>query len=283
MTLARRLAKLEATRTPTEIVLAWLAEAQAYPTLPEYLASLLDEPKATWPLYRIATQVETAVRARARGPEDEIWQAVRRCVGDAYFLFELVLRCNLAARAVCDYEGLRWALLCQWRVALALEAELRSRNRRSRAIDDDHVLLGADDWRATLALSLTALYAEDAARRILEQRFFEGRPLLFPGLAQERADLVARLEALAESSDLVPELRVEDAPPLCLEELRQQAAGGTETWVSELLTLARAEALGMIGEHERVFALLERQQRRVVAPAGPSRVETGTGPVGAAS
>ena len=44
MTLARRLAKLEASRSPTEVVLAWLAEAHEWPTLPAYLASLVDAP-----------------------------------------------------------------------------------------------------------------------------------------------------------------------------------------------------------------------------------------------
>jgi hypothetical protein len=35
VTLARRVAKLEASRTPTEIVLPWLAEVRDYATLPE--------------------------------------------------------------------------------------------------------------------------------------------------------------------------------------------------------------------------------------------------------
>jgi hypothetical protein len=60
MTLARRVAKLELGRSTSEIVLAWLAEAQAYPTLSEYLASLVDQPPEAWPLARLASEVETA-------------------------------------------------------------------------------------------------------------------------------------------------------------------------------------------------------------------------------
>ena len=127
MTLARRLAKLEASRTPTEIVLAWLAEVQAYPTLPEYVASLTDAPKESWPLERIGAQVETAVRASVKGKPGDVWQAVRRSVGDAFVLFELVLHLNVDGRATADVEGLRWALLTKWLGLLSAEAELAER------------------------------------------------------------------------------------------------------------------------------------------------------------
>jgi hypothetical protein len=42
VSLERRLAKLETSQTPSQVVLGWLDEAHAYPTLPEYVASLLD-------------------------------------------------------------------------------------------------------------------------------------------------------------------------------------------------------------------------------------------------
>jgi hypothetical protein len=72
MTLARRVAQLELGRSTSEIVLAWLAEAQAYPTLSEYLASLIDQPPEAWPLARLASEVEAAVRARAKGTPQQV-------------------------------------------------------------------------------------------------------------------------------------------------------------------------------------------------------------------
>jgi len=201
VTLARRLAKLEASRTPTEIVLAWLAEVQAYPTLPEYFASLGDAPKEAWPLWRIGAQVETAVRASVKGKPPDVWQAVRRSVGDAFVLFELVLHLNVDGRAICDMEGLRWALLTKWLGLLSVEAELAERT----GLDDpEHAVREAQDWRAVLVLSLTSLYTEQAARASLEQSYFGGRSVLFPELAHDWTDLVARLEWLAEHAQALP-------------------------------------------------------------------------------
>ena len=138
-----RLAKLEASRTPTEIVLAWLAEAQAYPTLPEYVASLADAPKEAWPLGRIAAQVETAVRASARGRPR---RSGRRC-DDPW-----ATPCPLRARPALNVEAapdprLRGpALGAPHQVAgppLA-EAELAERTDLG---DPEHAVSEAQDWR----------------------------------------------------------------------------------------------------------------------------------------
>lgn len=44
MTLARRLAALETSLTPTARILAWLEEAHAFRSLDAYVNSLLDQP-----------------------------------------------------------------------------------------------------------------------------------------------------------------------------------------------------------------------------------------------
>jgi hypothetical protein len=113
----RRLSKLETSVSPTEAVLSWLAEAHEFPIVPESFGSLLDgslldAPKEAWPLVRIGGQVEASVRAAMKGKTaDAVWKAVRRRVGDAFFLFELVIRLNLAAEEILRFEGLRWSTL----------------------------------------------------------------------------------------------------------------------------------------------------------------------------
>jgi hypothetical protein len=243
VTLARRLAKLEASRSPTDVVLAWLAEAHEWPTLPAYLAALVDAPPEAWPLGRIAGQVEASVRASTKGTPDELWQAVRWAVGDARFLLELVLALNLAARQICDIEGLRWALLTKWLGLLAAEAELAERTRLG---DPAHAARDAQDWRDLLAFSLTTLASEDAARVALERRYFDGQPVLFPALAREWADLVERLEWLVAHADRLPELRAAGEDGLGLEVLRAGAAEGAQARASELIDMARIEALTML-------------------------------------
>ncbi|MGO9207574.1 MAG: hypothetical protein ACLQBX_15570 [Candidatus Limnocylindrales bacterium] len=262
MTLARRLAKLEASRTPTEVVLAWLAEAQAYPTLPEYVASLTDAPTKAWPLGRIGRQVETAVRASVKRNGPDVWQAVRRSVGDAFVLFELVMHLNVDGRAIRVVEGLRWALLTKWLGLLTAEAELAERTGQA---DPAHAAREAADWRDVLAVSLTALYSEQAARASLEQAYFAGQSVLFSELAQDWADLVERLEWLAEHAQALLALHT-DGTSICLDDLRRGAGEAAQTRVRELSLIARVEALEKLGEHERVAAIMDRH---LAAPALP--------------
>ncbi len=266
MTLPRRLAKLEASRTPIEIVLAWLTEVQDYATLPEYFASLTEAPKEAWPLWRIGAQVETAVRASVKGKPQDVWQAVRRSAGDAFVLFELIMHLNVDARQIRDVEGLRWALLTKWLCLLSAEAELAERTGHG---DPEHAVQEAQDWRGVLALSLTSLYTEQAARASLEQAFFAGRSVLFPELAHGWADLVERLEWLAERAQALPELRTDDGPRLSLDELRHGANEAAQARARELTLVARVEALEKLGEHERVAATMERHLQSLVLPALP--------------
>jgi hypothetical protein len=271
MTLARRLAKLEAAITPTEAVLAWLAEAHASPTLPDHVASIHDAPSEAWPLVRIAAQVKASVRASVRGRPEEVWQAVRARVGDAFFLVELVLQLNLAARQACDTEGLRWALLVKWRGLLAAEAELAQRTGHG---DPERAAREAQDWRDVVALSLTRLYTEDAARASLERRYLEGQPVLFPLLAQEGADLVGHLEWLAEHADTIFGPTRDNSDDGWLNGLRAAAADEAPARARDLADLARIEALEMLGEHERALRVLDRRTRPLVpSPNGSTLAE----------
>ena len=270
MTLATRLARLETATTPRDAVLAWVAEAHEYPTLPEYIAAVRDVEPEDWPLARLARGIETAVRARVNGPEQEVWQAVRSAVGDALFLVELVLEANLAAREVRDVAGLRWALLTKWSGMLAAEAELA---RVTRHGDADHATGEAQDWRDTLAVTLTELYSEEFARASLERRYLAGRSMLFPAPAQEWADLVERLEWLAKAAD-----RLSGADPgsasLDVAALRSQASEGAPVRAQELADLARIHALDLLGERERVLAVLEGSVRPATSECLPT---TGSG------
>jgi hypothetical protein len=263
MTLAARLARLEATTTPRDAVLAWLAEAQQFPTLPDYLAALRDAPREAWPLVRLAGQVETAVRARVKGTPQQVWGAVRRAVGDACFLVELVLQCNRAAHEVRDSAGLRWALLTKWSGLLSAEAELARLTRRA---DAEHAAREAQDWRDALALALTTLYAEEVARASLERRYFAGQGVLFPGLAQAWAELLERLEWLAEHAEQLHGPAGPDGATLDPAELRARAAEGAAQRASELADLARIAALELLGERERALAVLERRIEALLRP-----------------
>ena len=103
----RRVAKLEGTLQPREAVLRWLAEAQSYPGVVEYLRSqIVGQPVEAAPISVITSRVVAAVRAERKGqPREEVERAVHRAQGDAVFLFCLVVVLNGQALEVAKGGG----------------------------------------------------------------------------------------------------------------------------------------------------------------------------------
>jgi len=68
----RRLDKVEASLSPTALVLRWLAEAHTYDDVTTYTRSLVEEDPPTFPLDRLAHEAETSARQQTRGlPREE--------------------------------------------------------------------------------------------------------------------------------------------------------------------------------------------------------------------
>src|SRR3972149_10508727 len=106
----RRIAKLEGALQPREAVLAWLADAQQFPTILDHARSIADLPIEAAPLSVIGARVVAAVRAELKGqPRDTVERAARRAQGDAVFLFCLVMILNGRGLEVAQLEGLRAA------------------------------------------------------------------------------------------------------------------------------------------------------------------------------
>jgi hypothetical protein len=63
----RRLAKLESALSPREAVLAWLVEAQQFPSLVDHARSIVELPVEAAPLGVIGARIEAAVRAAMKG------------------------------------------------------------------------------------------------------------------------------------------------------------------------------------------------------------------------
>jgi hypothetical protein len=61
----RRLAKVEGTLSPTAATLLWLSEAHGFPTLPAYVAWLIDQPASAAPLYRVPAAAEAGAGCQA--------------------------------------------------------------------------------------------------------------------------------------------------------------------------------------------------------------------------
>ncbi len=260
-TACRRVAKLEGALSPREAVLAWLVEAQQYPSLVDHVRSIAGLPVEAAPLSVIGDRVEAAVRDALRGqPREAIEAAVRRAVGDGVFLFSLALGLNVVALEVARLEGLRATAVFFWMGCLLggpRESDLPPAEvetyRRERA--DAWALW----WPVVDRLSLE-VRVETEARTTLERRFFGGHEVLFSDAATSWAshvDMVERLASLAETMALT-------GGPMARSRRSTRAAGRslTERVAERVATLtddARVRAYEILGDRPKAVQIMERR------------------------
>jgi hypothetical protein len=278
MTAVRRLSKIEGSLTPTQAVCCWLTEACAFASLASYADSTLDLPDAAMPLEQITARVETAVRAARKGEtRTAIRQAVGRAVGDAIFIYELVLGLNAAASECARLGWLRLGLL-----AGLLEADLPDpgaadpptpRARPARAI-------GAADparpRRDLVEKLVDDLHVEAEARSRLEARYLDGVQALFPEGAQEWGRLAEQAQLLASAAATLDQSgraggrrRRRPSPP----ERIRSLADRVESRADELADDARAAAFELLGERRWADDLVTRRLR--AHRAGPETTPVG--------
>ena len=184
---------------------------------------------------------------------------------------ELVLRLNSVAEETVRIEGLRYAALFWEMRALAAEAEL-ARGREHP--DADHTI--AERWQAWREGSTglaAGLFLKEEARALLERRYLEGTPTLFPDLAADWLRLCEQAERLAGLGDLVDVTaatvdgarrrrgRAPGRPQIDLHQLRAAALEGAPDEAASLVDAARAAALDTLGDTDGVAAIAERRLR----------------------
>ena len=170
MTTERRLAKVEASLTPLELVRRWLAEAHAYDDFTAYFEAILPLGIEGLPLDRLAREARESAETAGRGtPRDDRSKAVQTAIRQTVFLYQLVLRILILATERLDREELRYAALtAQLGLAVSGESILGS---RSEAL----MKLG------TMAMTwATELRAHEAARDRVETKYFAGTSTLYP-------------------------------------------------------------------------------------------------------
>jgi hypothetical protein len=274
MTAERRLAKLEGALSPKAATLLWLEEAQQFRSLPAYVAWLIDQPISASPLERVPAQARTAVVEAMRGqPREAVREAAHGAVRDGLFLVELVLRLNSVAEETIRMEGPRYAIFFWEMRALSAETTLAWRNR-SRVARSTSSL--AEHWQAWCEGStglLTGIYAAEEARALLERRYLDVHPALFPEAVEDWARLLEQAERLVGLGDALRPLMVGTprlqgvAAGIDLDALRDRARALAATLVGRLLTEARAATLDILGDTDAATALAARQLRSNAAPA----------------
>jgi len=259
MTAARRVAALESSLQPLDVVLRVLAEAQAYAGIDAYARAVAEEPVESAPMSRIGADTEASVRAAMKGkPREEVEAAVRRAVGDALFRFILFLRINTAALDIAEREGLRAAVCFYWMGCLLGGPRERDLEPGEWAAHQAEQSAAWRLWRGVVASLVVVTLVEEDAREQLEARFLGGRPAL---LTESQADwdrfveLVDRLWSMSET--LVPLNTDEDEP---VDGASRDALDERVTErVQRLADDARMSTFERIGDMPRAVAILERR------------------------
>jgi hypothetical protein len=245
MTAERRVERLEASLTPVQRVVAWIDEAHASGCLSAYVDSLLDQPPDAYPINRLAREAADAVRSGSRRRTEEVETAVRTAVRATVFRFELVMRINTVAHDMLVLETLHYTVSASQAALLAME--VREEPRAAR----DHLrrLATLRDFAASRA---DELVAAGQARSVVEARYLDGRPALFPDDAQRwretlacASELVVMIERLAELDGVEPAT----SPP------REGDQTRVASLVAELVEPAKVTALEKLDEGQRAFTI----------------------------
>jgi hypothetical protein len=243
MTLARRVAAVETSLSPTQLVLRWLDEAHAFGDLESFVRSQLAEPTAEGPLDRLAREAATGARANLRGKRPEIVDAaIARALRETLFRFDLVLRILVTTHELLDREGLIDAALSAHIALLASEG--RAQRRR------DATYLERFATRRDLhTFRVSELRAAQDARVVVEARYLDGHSALFPDAVRAWDEQLRSTETLADLACRLAEL---DGVPLAEPPDHPEAISARITGlVADLVEPAKTTALEKLGEGER--------------------------------
>jgi hypothetical protein len=175
-TAARRLDKVEASLSPTALVLRWLSEAHAYDDFTAYVRALLDTDPSALPMDRLAHEAESNAREQTRRmARDEAHAAIRSAIVAATFRYLLVLQINVLAKDFLDREVLVQAALSAY-LAMAISADKD---------DAPAPAISLIQIRNALFARVSELHALEAARAVAEARYLDGIPALFPAGQRE--------------------------------------------------------------------------------------------------
>lgn len=200
MTAKRRLAQVEASLTPQALVLHWLEEVQAYPSLVDYTRTILDLPVGEQPLNRMGRAARDAAKASAKGQSaDAADRAARRAEGDVAFLFSLVMELNESTLEDCQVDRLWGHLLTIWLQALVGGAYGEPGAEQPSQAE----LATWETWFRCVGWMEVGIRVRAEAKKSLEGRYLGGHDSLFTDVGGESSALegvFARLTKLRDGA-----------------------------------------------------------------------------------
>jgi hypothetical protein len=247
VTAERRLARVEASLSPTELVLRWLGEAHGHDSFVAYSRAIYALGPGALPLDRLAREARSCAEASTRrGPRDKRDETIRAAIRQTVFLFHLVMQSIVLAEAALEREALMCtALSAHLGLVMADGGDARDSIFWSRAE-------GLTALRGGMVARASELCALEAARQRVEARYLGGHPALFPATARGWTEQRERTETLAEITMRLAEL--EDLPPLPADDPEVFEARVSEL-TADHVEPARVKALDEMGEGRRAVSI----------------------------
>ena len=266
-TAATRLANVEGTLSPTQLVVRWLEAAHAFGSLDAYVRALLDEPPERYPLNRLLREVVAGVRStagRSRGPELD--GVIRKALRETAFRFELVFRINTTTHDLVERGQLMHLALAGYGALLA-----------SREHDTNNPSVEYQQQLGTCLTiadrQVTELLAAQEARAIVEVRYLAGHPALFPAEVVRFAEVLELTKVQTVLAMRLAELDgVPPGEPGQPEAVTRRAA----ELVEDLVEPARSSALEKLDEGRRAITIATDWLRRMNARGTMAAGETAT-------
>jgi hypothetical protein len=242
VTAERRLGAIEASLSPTQLVLRWLDEAHAFGDLESYVRWQLAEPSFEGPLDRLAHEAVGGVRMSMRGKRPEVVDtAIRSALRETAFRFDLVMRLLVTSHELLEREALIDSALSA-HVAL-LTSEGRPERRRDTTYPERFATL-----RGLLLFRVAELQAAQEARALVEARYLAGHTALFPDAVKAWDEQLRSTETLTGVACRLAEL--DGVPPAEPPDPDAASARVTEL-VADLVEPAKTTALEKLGEGEQ--------------------------------
>ena len=243
----RRLDKVEASLSPTELVVRWLAEAHALDDFTAYTRSLVAADWPVFPLDRLAQAAKANATQQVRGlPREEAEAAIHRSIVATVFRFQLALRINVLAQDFLDREVLIQTALGAY-VALATTEGAKAAARAS--------FIPLVEIRDLLFARVNELHALEAAREAVEARYLDGISALFPAGQRAWAEQRTRSRTAAVMALRLAELDGAEEPP-------PDDPAAFEARVAQLtadhVEPARSNAWDQVGDGHRAMSLAVR-------------------------
>ena len=111
-------------------------------------------------------------------------------------------------------------------------------------------------WKEMAGVLVSKLYTFRQAVTTISQRYFDGEEVLFPNLVRSLADLIKYTEELVVMFNDEVAGKPEDR--MDLEALRPWDAKTVMQQISDLVNMAKADALDAVGEHQAATELIQR-------------------------